>query len=221
MKIEESLGSLFLFEGLSSKILSDILSEIDYETNVYSRGDTICSPNDFKCGISFILSGKCEVSSNHESKSVILNTLEEQDSFGALTLFSSCEEYPTEIKATKKSTVLFIPKESIMFLISKHPDISVNLMRFLSEKISFLNAKIKNMTMGSIESKFASYLLDQAKKLGQNTFVLNLKKCSEVLGVGRASIYRVMSLLKAKGCVSFENKVIIIDDIKKLEEISK
>ena len=215
------LTKVFLFKNVDKNTLTEIINDKFYSVIEYQRSKTLFTSSHFEKGIYFILDGKCEILSMHDTKAVVINTLAKYDSFGALTLFGKEKEYPTEIKAVKKTRVIFFSKETVLHLLEKYSLISRNLFEFLTERIYFLNSKISSFTKGSVEAKLALYLLEQYKKNNSTDVKLNFKKCSEILGNGRASVYRAIATLTEKGCILVEDKIITIIDIKKLEDISK
>jgi len=85
----------------------------------------------------------------------------------------------------------------------------------------FLNEKIETVTKVSVEKKLGSYLISKAKELKKSAFSLNLKKCAESIGAGRASVYRALKTLKTKGYIEAENKFVSIISIVNLEEFLK
>lgn len=215
------LSKTFLFKNVTEETLGKIESTYELCLIDYNRGDIISSPSEYKKGVYFVYDGSCQISSAGEAKNVTLNTLTKYDSFGALTLFGEYNDYPTEIVALKKTTLLFISKDDVLSLVGIESLISYNLMNFLTERIYFLNEKIGILTKGSIESMLATYIINRYKKTGQTCIKLNMKSCSEMLGVGRASVYRALGSLSNKGALSVADKAVIINDIKILEDISK
>ena len=196
---KDYLKKLFIFKNLGTNTLDEILNEHYFDVVEYQRSETLFTPSHFEKGIYFILDGKCEIRSIHDTKAVVINTLTKYDSFGALTLFGNHKEYPTEIKAIKKTSVLFFPKENVMQLLKKYNEISVNLFEFLTERIYFLNKKINTYTKGSVEAKLSLHLLELYQKSNSFVVKLNFKKCSETIGHGRASVYRAIATLAEKG----------------------
>lgn len=221
-KLTEFLSSTFMFDGLEDEQLLSIAKKSALELCSFEGGEKIFTPEDFQCKIGFVVSGACDVKKVRDGKvGLPLNRLSKGDSFGILTIFSGTEKYPTEISATKKSTVLFIPKSDVVTLIEKYPKIAKNIICFLSERINFLNDKISTFSAENVEQKLAKHLMLEAKKQSSSVLALNHKKTAEIINSGRASLYRAIDALTAKGLIKTENKKIIIADPEGLERISK
>ncbi len=217
MKIlPEEILSVFLFDGIPDNILGRVLEKYPPEIREYKKGDLILSEENNSHTVGFLLLGECEVRRKRPSgNDVILNILKRSESFGILSVFSDNDGYPTEIFARKNTAVLFFTREDILSMIKDHPEISMNIIRFLTERIQFLNKKITAFSGGSVEEKLSAYLYSEYEIRG-SSFPLNCKLCSETLGVGRASVYRALDTLVEAGLIEFVNKKIIIKNPKGL-----
>ena len=211
----------FLFKDVAREDVEALLQEIPIEKNRYQKGEIIYSPEDFEKRIGFVLSGKCRISRHTSNGTIPLNLLTKGDSFAITTIFSNREIFPTSATAINDSAVLFIAKNDIFQLISKSNQVSFNIMKFLTERIEFLNDKIAAFSSGSVEEKLANYILSLARKHGATEFEFNKKRSSEALNCGRASLYRAMDSLTHNGFIKFNDKKIYILDLEGLERILK
>lgn len=211
----------FLFKNVGSDITNEILKSIKIVERNYSRGDTIYSPEDFERKLGFIFKGECTVGRPVGGSVIPLNVAGKYDSFGILSCFSERDEFPTVITAKSACTVMFIYADQLRILMDKSSRISINIIEFLTRKINFLNDKIAAFSGSSIEEKLAGYILELHKKHNTLEFDFNKKKSAEALNCGRASLYRGIDALKSAGYITFEEKKIIINDLKGLERILK
>ena len=219
---KEFWTEVFLFRGISSDAVSEMLNSVFVEIKEVKSGDVIYSPLHFEQKVGFIVSGECVVERiRSEGENLQLNKLSPFDSFGILTLFSCSDGFPTQIRAKKETVVAFISKKDMLALIEMSPAVALNIIGFMGERISFLNDKISTFSSDNVEQKFANFLILEAKKQQNLSFDLNRKKTAEVINVGRASLYRAIDLFVKKGLVVFEDKKINIVDLDGLERISK
>lgn len=213
------LSRIFPFKNLKERTLNAIFSEIDYSVERFSRGDVIFSPSCFQKKVGFVISGECEVEKPTDGDDGIsLNILSRYASFGILSVLSEGAEYPTRIKAKKSASVLFISGEDMLAVIKKYPTVSMNVISFLADRISFLNKKVSTFSERSTSKKLASYLLLKFKESGERVSVSRTRISSEI-GVGRASLYRDLSTFEDKGLISLSAKEIIINCPEGLERI--
>ena len=217
----EFLSKVFLFDGLSRDEIARALSGISPIKCDYGRKEEVCSPTSYERKLGFIMRGECRVDRlRHDGSSVPLNVLKSGDSFGVISVFGSADEFPTRIIAAKEATVLYFTASDIEELISANPTVALNVIRFLSEKIVFLNKKIATFSEDSVESKLASFLYEEYIKYGAE-FSFNCKRTAESISVGRASLYRAVASLTDNGIIRLENKKILIIDPKGLERKTK
>ena len=142
LDILDFFTGVFLFGSIKRETLANIINDVSPQIKTFSRKETIYTPNEYEKKVGFIASGECLVEqTKYDGKSVPLNYLYKGDSFGIMAVLSDDEAFPTRITALKDSTVIFITKESLISILKKYPTVAMNLIYFLSGKISFLNKK--------------------------------------------------------------------------------
>ena len=215
------ISRLFPFKGLKKKTIEAIFSQIKYSINEFEKGEIIFSPSVYQKKIGFIVDGECEVLRIRTDNTPIpLNTLSRYSSFGIMAIFCKDSDYPTEIRASKMSTVLFIDESDMLTTIKKYPTVSMNVISFLSDRIYFLNKKIATFSGKNTLEKLATYLLNKYYENGEH-LCISKTKLSAVINVGRASLYRDLDTLAEKGIIKFEDKNIKIISPEGLERIIK
>lgn len=209
---------IFPFKELSPVRIAEYLPHIKPDLRVFTRDEMVFDPRTDIRQIGFVVSGECEVVRvMSDGSNFPMNLLRPYDSFGVLSLFSERGDYPTVIRARKKSEILFLKRTDVMFLIREDRKIALNFITFLAGRAVFLNEKVVALSGGSAEEKVASYLFVAYKKAGVSTFPLNCKQASEKLRLGRASVYRALDTLAAEGLILYGEKQITVLDPKGLE----
>ena len=220
-KVKYDFSQLFLFSELNSNKVESIIKRYQPVITEYEKGQRIVSPHQFERNIGFVLSGECEVRRHSsDSKSVVFNTIKPYESFGVMAVFTDEEVFPTEIFARKNAAVMFFSKNDIFSMIADYPEISMNVINFLANKILFLNKRLDTFSASTSEGKLAAFLLQEHEK-GGTELSFNCHRCAETIGIGRASVYRAIDTLVESGIITYENKKIIINNPKGLEEFSK
>lgn len=221
MNTKEILKNSFLFRGICDKDIDCALSNLTGTPLSFARGELIYSSGSSESKVGIILEGRCEVRQlKHDGAFAVLNVLTDSDSFGILSVLSE-KEFPTQIFATKNSTILFLEKQELLKIVNNNSQIAMNLINFLANRISFLNEIIATFSGTRVENRLASHLVSKSKALGALTFPLNCKKCSEAINAGRASVYRALASLEEEGLITTVDKKINIKDLKGLERITK
>lgn len=212
----------FLFDGITKDKVAEILKSISPTIISYTTGDVIFSPCSFEKKIGFVLQGECIVERiKADGTNIPLNTLKRAESFGILTLLSKEDSFPTLVRAKRNTTIIFLSRDDFINLIRTEHTISINTIAFMSDRIAFLNRKISTFSADSVEQKFAKMLFDLYCQTKSRELSLNIKKASETLNSGRASIYRALDSLVQQEIIKIENKKIIISNPEGLERISK
>lgn len=214
-----ALKKFFVFENLSEDELIRLTDSLSLEERSYEKNETILSDDVQQKKIGFVISGECAVYKSREKKDILLQTLRANDSFGILTLFTE-DEYPTIIVAKKPSTVVFISKNDFINLIHASSKIALNVISFLSNKVSFLNKKIATLSGATVEEKVDNYLQIQYKSCGDE-FYFNAAVVAGQINIGRASLYRILRKLEENQIIELKNKTIKITNKLYFERKSK
>lgn len=193
------LSQTFLFEGIDREITEKLLFESEISLHICARGDRI----NFSKQIAFVQSGECEVIREQEGHgALVLNNIKKGESFGILSVFSD-EPYTTTVVAKKESRILLLKKEILIKLIESSPEVSMNVIRFLSGRVNFLTHKVATLGSVTVEEKCISYLKEEFRIHG-SLISFSVSKVARKLGVGRASLYRALSALDAEGLILHE-----------------
>ena len=135
------LANTFLFNGFDLRDIELLLQQSTSEIVKYSKGDIIYSPSDYEKKLGFVYDGECLVSRPGITSSVPLNLLKKHDSFGITAVFSTDDSFPTIVTAKSSCSVLFIKYSDLIHFINLDKRISLNTIRFLTQRISFLKKK--------------------------------------------------------------------------------
>ena len=210
----------FIFKEMSEESIKEALRLSEYTLGRYKTNEKIFDSDNFKHSIAFILNGKVSVYKSNAKRKTLLSQLKTGNSFGAASLFGDTEKFPTSIYANSDCNIMFITQEKMSLLIRKFPQISINYICFLSDRIRFLNDKINSFAATSAEEKTAKFLLDNSQEDKIKT-QLNMTQISSLLGIGRASLYRILSCCESLGAIERKDSTIIIKDNQKLKNILK
>ncbi len=206
-KEEQKIFKHALFNGLDREHLSNIFRQHDCSIYTFEPGDLIFSPSEHQKKIGLLLSGHASITTKDQSKNTLLRFLQEGDLFGISNLF--CDEpFVSIIHAEKSCRVFFLPKAAICALMETNPVFLYRYLSFLSGRICYLNRKIGYLTGGSAERRLALYLGSfQTSELILEDSISSL---SELLDVGRASLYRAFERLCADGYIQKKGRNISI-----------
>lgn len=209
------LRSVKLFCGIEESLLREALEISDFKEYEYSAGETILSPECEEKKAVIFLSGKAEVYSADEGRSLLLRTFERGHAVGISNLFST-ESFVSRVIAAKKCSVLEISPAEYGKILERDKRAMYNYVAFLSEKIRYLNRKIVTLTAGSAERRLA-YFLDSSIPEGKTDvaeITVQMNSLCEMLNLGRASLYRAADKLSEEGFIERDGKTIKVLDRK-------
>jgi CRP-like cAMP-binding protein len=185
------------------------LLEEQGEIESYSSGDSIEGDS-----LGIVIFGHVVITSEGEQdKEIILNIVGPSGVFRAATVFGRIHMQPTRIHARGKTKILVIKTELLERMLSGSPILLRNYMAFLAERIIFLNKKIQTLAGGTVEDRILLYLGDRFNRTGSQTIELPMKvgELAASLNVSRASFYRALDELEAKGIIKRSGKNITIN----------
>lgn len=206
-----------IFKNASVDIVNRYLNRDSLCVRCFEAGELIYSPDTDKKSIGLIISGSAAVTSVAGKEKVILKTHRAGNMFGVANLYAD-QPHPSIISAAEKTEVLFIDGAAFCAFIENDQNAMRAYLAFLSKKIIYLNKEISTFTAGSAEKKLAFFLCENQQD-GRFEPSFSMSRLAEMLGVGRASLYRALDALEADGLIKRVDKTILIPDKYKLSKI--
>ncbi len=187
-----------MFRGLSKVEIDDVFSLFDDAKNL-SKGDELYHSGT----LGIIASGSATVRRlNDIGDSITIRTMTSGELFGAASVFGNWKDGMSSIVANESCKVFYISEKMFINILKKHPQISINYIEYLSDRIRFLNRKLDAFTAKSTEQRLYEYLLSQSDIDGNIKFEFGMAELARRLNVGRTSIYRDISSLESKKLIT-------------------
>lgn len=180
------------------------------EPCVYQKGDTIYDSRLAQKALAVIDEGQVRVFHGN----VRMNTLGTGDVFGAAALFGEEEPYFSRVVAAQPCRIRLIPQETVAMWMARYPRVAENYVRYLSDKIRFLNRRLATLTAGQTDGKLWQYCVTHRDDAGRVSVPAGLSGLAESLGMGRSSLYRGLDELVLAGKITRHGKDIIVTDEK-------
>ena len=177
-----------------------------------ARGAVLYDPRHFQRSLGVVLEGRIQVNKG----ALIMSVLGPGELFGAAALFNDRPDYATTLTARAPCRVLLLPQALVEELMARYPVVGRSYVAYLSGRIRFLSGKIDALTAGSAQRKAARYLLSRLDGAWAE-LDCPVAGLAQRLGVSRASLYRALDALEARGAVRREGKRFYIPDPAALE----
>ena len=198
--------SLFLFEGITEEEMEKCCQMAKTLEKHFCKGDVIYGRDNAPKALAIVLEGHVRVLQGR----VVMNELLPGDVFGVAALFGTDEEYTSTVVAETDCNVLLVPQETVVNWMASVPRVAENYVRFLSDRIRFLNLRLSTLTAGPADGKLWRYLLAHRDENGVVYVKDGMSELAERLDMGRSSLYRSLDALTEIGRIRRERKKIYI-----------
>ena len=186
----------FLFKGLSDSQKNVAEGYIE-EIFTAEKGDEL-----YKNGhIGFLLEGAAAIKRCGNETEITMRTLKGGDIFGSASIFGNWQEDLSKTVCATRCKVGYISEEKFKALLTEIPEISLNYIGYLTDRIRFLNRKIDAFTAGSSESKIFEFLQNMPQTDGVITLEFGMAELARRLKIGRTSLYRGLEALETQGLI--------------------
>ncbi|NLM10847.1 MAG: Crp/Fnr family transcriptional regulator [Clostridiaceae bacterium] len=209
-KWEEILVNSLLFSDIDRKDIIHMLNCLSPKEESFGKGEFIARAGQPMKGLGLLLDGSVSVlKENVDGNRIIINILKPGELFGEMAVFSDERVWPASISALTGSTVLFISPDKIVGrcanACSFHRQLTVNMLKLLSDKAMKLNKKVEYMSIRGMREKLCTFFWEQYKKQQSNIIHLPMKRneMADFLNVSRPSMSREMSRMREEGLIDF------------------
>ena len=200
-----------IFHGADRQAVLSFLNDSALQLVQLSAGSTVYACDGEEERIGLLLNGRAQAFTGQIREHALLKTIRSGELFGIANLYAEDEPFPSRIFAISDCQILWIDRDAIKGLIENDAAVRRNFLEFQSKKILYLNKKIATLTAGSAEKKLAICLLDYEDD-GVFIPTCSMSELAELLGMGRASLYRAVDNLVSYGWIVRHGKHIQILD---------
>ena len=197
MNEQRIIEELFLFRNL--KRLPDF-TQLPLPTD-FTKGADIYVPDDYHKALGVVLWGRAEAVSVKSEKAV-LTSFGIGGVFGAAALFGD-GEYVSCVRAVTDCRVQFLPESLLREWFAAYPEMALNYIAFLTDRVRFLNGKIAVYTCDGTAAKLYSWLSSNCDAEGALP-KLSMTKLAAALHMGRTSLYRGLDELEKNQLIARE-----------------
>lgn len=177
----EVLADSLLFSDIDRKDIIQMITCLNPKEESFSRGEFIAQAGEPMKGLGLLLQGSVSVlKENVDGSRIIMNILKPGELFGEMAVFSEERVWPASISALTNSTVLFISPDKIVGrcanACSFHRQLTVNMLRILSDRAMKLNRKVEYMSIRGMREKLCTFFWELYRKQGGNIIHLPMKR---------------------------------------------
>lgn len=206
-----------VFEDLPPADLQAI-DQITKERRV-ARNQAVFYEGDPGEGFHFVRDGRVKiVKQSADGREHILNILGPGEVFAEVLLFNEAP-YPATAITLDDAVIGMIRNRDLEALLVSRPQLAVHVIRVMSKKLLYIQAKVKSFALADSQAKIAQtldYLIGRYGKVapdGQEVSLeINRQDLANMAGTTRETVSRVFRTLKDDGIIEDEERRIVVRD---------
>jgi CRP-like cAMP-binding protein len=204
----ENLVDCPLFSGMS---LGDIKKIVGQELGIrtFVSGQTILNQGDEYSSLLIIVEGEVSNAMTHVSgKNMFIETIQAPNVIAPAIFYAKNNKMPVNVIAMSNVRVLPIFKAEFTYLLHHNPILLMNFLEMISNRSSFLSAKVRSLCFGTIKSKLAGYLLEIAQIEKSLNFDIkhSQQELADMFGVTRPALAKTIGDMIDEGLIVSKQK---------------
>ncbi|HPJ25639.1 MAG TPA: Crp/Fnr family transcriptional regulator [Synergistaceae bacterium] len=220
---EKFLDAIPGFSGLPPEDLREIAALA--LSRKYEKGAMIFLEGERGEGFYVVQRGTLKVFKvSPEGKEIILHLCGPGDHLGHAAVFEG-STFPASAEALGKCLLYFFPREAIMELIAREPNIALHMLGVLSFKLRELTLQVENLALKEVPGRLASYLLHlrEGGDAGENVLDLEISRTqlARVLGTTPETLSRILGDMTSRGLLEISRRHLVLRDLSALEYLAE
>jgi CRP/FNR family transcriptional regulator len=222
----QTLAKVPIFSGLAENELAFLTQRAI--SRHYSAGEIVFSEGEACTGLYVVESGHVRIfKSSSGGREHVLSVDGPGSSVAELPVFDG-GNYPASVAAVEDASLLFLSKQDFQALCLAHPQVSLKVLRVVGARLRRLVGIIEELSFTTVRHRLASFLLRQAQKEGNEKnggveieLPPSNQEFAAQIGTVRELVSRNLSRLQAEGIIQIDGRVVLIRDLKALENETK
>lgn len=186
----------------------------------FKANELIFMENDKDSSLFYIEEGLIKISMiSDEGKEKTLFLLNDGQVFGEVSLIDGLE-HDVNAETLKNTAIYTLKEKDIKQIVMERPEISLNLLRVMADKIRLMTQQVRDMVFSDIAGRLASQLLQFDAQFGRTTeggqliqLSLTHQELANLLGASRVTITKTLNQFVDEGILQVVNRQLLIKDI--------
>ncbi|WP_010243215.1 Crp/Fnr family transcriptional regulator [Acetivibrio cellulolyticus] len=209
-----------LFSGIAENNLSPMLNCLSIRKAVYAKDAYILSAESPVTDVGIVLSGSVNViKEDFWGNRAILAKMKSGEIFAEAFSFALVRKLPVSVVAAEKVEILFVDFKKITTTCPSacdfHTQLIQNILKLLAQKNIMLTQKLEHIVKRTTREKLLSYLSEQAKQAGGNSFSIpfNRQELADYLSVDRSAMSNELCKLRDEGILEFSKNHFVLTKV--------
>jgi len=212
------IGHLWIFENLDPEEVKALSGEALRKKLI--KGQALFLQGDSADEMFLIKGGRVKLTKVLEDGHELTLDIRKAGDFVGENMFSEESEYPVSAYCLEDTLTCGFSRKQFEEIVLKHPNVGLQIIKNLSERISWLTSRVGSLAVTNIEDRLYRVLASVAKEHGTMgskgtviQFPLTHEDLSFLTGAHRVSITRAMKALKNAGKIIHEDKKLILPSL--------
>jgi len=199
----------------------------------FNKGHLIFQEGDAANGFYIVNIGKIKVFKlSIEGKEQILHIYGPGHTFGEVPVFQG-KNFPASAMAIEDSSILFLPRDKFVNLITTTPALSMNMLADLSKRLRAFTIQIENLSLKEVPARLAAYILTLSREKESKpqgsiknndpmvTLPISKAQLANLIGTTPETISRIFKKMVDAQLIDLKAKNIFIKSMEGLSELSE
>ena len=215
-----------LFERLGDSEIDAILAHATVARQ--AEGDQIFAKGDPGNSMMAVLKGRVVISApSPDGRQVVLTVMREGDLLGEIALLDG-NQRTADATAAVDCELLVVPRRSLLALLERRPDLCIDLLILLCERLRRTNEQVEDLAFLDLEARIAKVLVRLIEESGGDDHSstkpvgvkISQRALGELVGGSRESVNKHLQDWKRSGIIAIEKGAIVIRDLPALEALT-
>jgi CRP-like cAMP-binding protein len=213
------IGSLWIFQNLAPNDIEALAQKALRKKMI--KGQTLFMQGDSADEVFLIKGGRIKLTKVLEDGTELMLDIRKAGDFVGENMFSEEGQYPVSAVCIEDTLTCGFTRSQFEELVLKHPTVGLQVIKTLSERISWLTNRVGSLSITNIEDRLYRVLRNVAKEHGEQSpqgvviqFPLTHEDLSFLTGAHRVTITRALKALKKAGKIILEDRRLILPALK-------
>jgi CRP-like cAMP-binding protein len=193
----------------------------------HAEGDQIFAKGDPGNSMMAVLRGRVTITApSQDGRQVVLTVMRDGELFGEIALLDG-KERTADATAMTDCELLIVPRRSLLSLLERRPDLCIELLIVLCERLRRTNEQVEDLAFLDLEARIAKVLIRLAEENGEGQpqtgpvgVKISQRALGELVGGSRESVNKHLQDWKRAGIIALAKGSIVICDHEALAELA-
>ncbi len=203
-----------IFQGLTPEEINLLLNG-KFHSKFYKTGETIAFQGDKYRSLLIVDKGIVRGEMiNFAGDHIVIEEIASPRSVAPAILYATDNTLPVDVIAVTDTEIISIHRNDFTRMLQTEIKVLHNFMQSISDRSKFLSDRVRILRFGTIKSKLAGYLLEQAQR--NNSLIFDIphthQELADLFGVSRPALSRVLGQIAETGMITSRKNHFQIND---------